>query len=483
MSARFPPRPKGPTTLPTSTAILSAHPAAAQDPAASSSAVRPAPPSAGADSTLHSRGGAPFALQGGVAPSSSLGLSIAAMDLSVPPPVIEVDDLSSPTPTPATPDSPPSSSSCGRANSTASTSSATSSNRAKRQRGELDKGYDGETLQDKVRAHFNLDVPGRHAGPRDYLSGASALLSLGLAARAPLMMRAHRPLGRARRAPPSPLAPLERQHGPPLARHLERVRLGRRGRPGARRRRRLLPRRRQRRRRQQRRTPAPHRRLDAVAPAPARLHPLALGVRLVGHVPLDGALGPARAADAPQPVQALLPAAVRQRRLGGFPHLHHRLGPLVAPRRGREALRPRPERGSAPPAVGHGRGARQEAHRARHQGHPVLCAAVRVRRRRADGRDQGWVPPQGVQGRVPQEGRKGALGRAQGVPRLDPARPLPVVRQLVRPSPSFSSARSSAWLTRRSMSAASRARSAPSPSGSPSTGASSSRSFILARRA
>ncbi|GAA5850285.1 hypothetical protein JCM9279_006513 [Rhodotorula babjevae] len=156
MSARFPRRPKGPTTLPTSTAILSGHPAAAQDPAASSSAVRTAPPSAGADSTLHSRGGAPFALQGGVAPPSSLGLGIAAMDLSVPPPVIEVDDLSTPSPPPS------------------STSSAASSNRAKRQRAELDKGYDGETLQDKVRAHFNLDVPGhRHAGPRDYLSGPS----------------------------------------------------------------------------------------------------------------------------------------------------------------------------------------------------------------------------------------------------------------------------------------------------------------------
>ncbi|GAA5893107.1 hypothetical protein JCM8208_004348 [Rhodotorula glutinis] len=174
MSARFPPRPKGPTTLPTSTAILSGHPA--EDPAASSSAVRTAPPSAGGtDSTLHSRGGAPFALQGGVAPSSSsLGLSIAAMDLSVPPPVIEVDDLSTTT-TPSsapTPDSPTSSSE--RANSTTSKSSA-SSNRAKRQRGELDSGYDGETLQDKVRAQFNLDVPGRRrqAGPRDYLSGPS----------------------------------------------------------------------------------------------------------------------------------------------------------------------------------------------------------------------------------------------------------------------------------------------------------------------
>lgn len=172
-AASLPPRPKGPTTLPTSTSILSGHPA--HDPAALSSAVRTAP----SGDSLHSRGGSPFTLQGGVAQasasaSSSLGLSIAAMDLSVPPPVIEVDDLSSSAPTP---DSPGNSSSSGANSDTGKSSSGKSDNRARRQRSVLDKGYDGETLQDKVKAQFHLDIPGRQCGPRDYLSGASVTLS------------------------------------------------------------------------------------------------------------------------------------------------------------------------------------------------------------------------------------------------------------------------------------------------------------------
>ncbi|GAA6054392.1 hypothetical protein JCM3770_002234 [Rhodotorula araucariae] len=168
-------RPQGPTSLPTSTAILThAQPDLGQAPTAGSPAALSSAVRTPADS-LHARGGSPYTLQNfnSQAPTS-LGLTnIVAMDLSVPPPGIQVSDLST-----------PSSSGSGSrdprlCDSPASLASGNSSdasrapNRAKRQRKELDRGYDGETLQDKVRAQLHLDLPGTERGPRDYLAGPS----------------------------------------------------------------------------------------------------------------------------------------------------------------------------------------------------------------------------------------------------------------------------------------------------------------------
>ncbi|BGP47363.1 hypothetical protein JCM10450v2_003215 [Rhodotorula kratochvilovae] len=173
-SHAHPQRPQGPTSLPTSTAILvheapDLDDARAGSPAALSSAVR------SAGDSLHARGGSPYTLQNFTSQApTSLGLTnIVAMDLSVSAPEIEVSDLSTPSSSGsgsrdiAASDSP---------SSTASRSSSSSSaepNRAKKQRKELDKGYDGETVQDKVRAQLHLDISGRERGPRDYLAGPS----------------------------------------------------------------------------------------------------------------------------------------------------------------------------------------------------------------------------------------------------------------------------------------------------------------------
>lgn len=165
-------RPPGPTSLPTSTAILvhdesdqqRPHPTLANPAAALSSALRPS-----ADS-LHARGGSPHSLHAFTSNApSSLGLTnLVAMDLSVPAPEIEVSEPSS---------TDASSSSTSRdpaldSPTSTHTSSSGASNRAKRQRKELDKGYDGDTIRERVSADLHLKLPPRNRDPRDYLTGA-----------------------------------------------------------------------------------------------------------------------------------------------------------------------------------------------------------------------------------------------------------------------------------------------------------------------
>ncbi|GAA6022115.1 hypothetical protein JCM10207_000767 [Rhodosporidiobolus poonsookiae] len=172
-------RPPGPTQLQTSTAIL-AHPAAptakhrstsptsasASPAAALSSALRPS-----ADS-LAARGGnlhnlSAFTTQ---APSS-LGLTnLVAMDLSVPTPGIEVEDVDF-----------SSSTSSGSGDGTNGDASKIKTNRRK-----VDKGYDGETLQERAKADLHLVGSGFAGGPRDYLAGPTDELVVPLPRPSPL---------------------------------------------------------------------------------------------------------------------------------------------------------------------------------------------------------------------------------------------------------------------------------------------------------
>ncbi|BGO98691.1 Alpha/Beta hydrolase fold [Rhodotorula toruloides] len=186
-------RPPGPTQLQTSTQVLTAHtlddphgidkrrrpsPSAGSPAAALSSALRPP-----ADSLL-ARGGSPHNLQAFTSHApSSLGLTnLVALDLDVPTPGIEVADLS----TPSSNGTGGSSEGPGSPSSRSSGSGA-SGNRARRQRHEVDKGYSGDTIQDKVRADLHLGVPGKkQLGPRDYLSGPVDELVIPLPRPSPL---------------------------------------------------------------------------------------------------------------------------------------------------------------------------------------------------------------------------------------------------------------------------------------------------------
>ncbi|GJN89599.1 hypothetical protein Rhopal_002586-T1 [Rhodotorula paludigena] len=166
-------RPPGPTSLPTSTAILvhdesdqqRPHPTLANPAAALSSALRPS-----ADS-LHARGGSPHSLHAFTSNApSSLGLTnLVAMDLSVPAPEIEVSEPSSTDASSSSTSRDPALDSPGSTH----TSSSGASNRAKRQRKELDKGYDGDTIRERVSADLHLKLPPRDRDPRDYLTGPS----------------------------------------------------------------------------------------------------------------------------------------------------------------------------------------------------------------------------------------------------------------------------------------------------------------------
>ncbi|GAA5896838.1 hypothetical protein JCM6882_005047 [Rhodosporidiobolus microsporus] len=166
-------RPPGPAQLQTSTAILNHHPqpkhpsptsASSSAAAALSSALRPA-----ADS-LSARGGSPHNLHAYTSQApSTLGLSnLVAMDLSVPPPEIEVADVDL------------LSSSSGDSLSSSGDASTIKANR------KVDKGYDGETLQQKVRADLHLDGSGVAGGPRDYLAGPTDELVVPLPRPSPL---------------------------------------------------------------------------------------------------------------------------------------------------------------------------------------------------------------------------------------------------------------------------------------------------------
>ncbi|GAA5985313.1 hypothetical protein JCM11641_005390 [Rhodosporidiobolus odoratus] len=118
--------------------------------AALSSALRPP-----ADS-LSARGGSPHNLHAYTSQQpSSLGLTnLVAMDLSVPTPDIEVADAD-----------------LHSTSSTSSSSDSVGESTIKVRRKRVDKGYDGETLQRRVRADLNLGRAGGEGGPRDYLAG------------------------------------------------------------------------------------------------------------------------------------------------------------------------------------------------------------------------------------------------------------------------------------------------------------------------
>ncbi|GAA6039115.1 hypothetical protein JCM8097_005333 [Rhodosporidiobolus ruineniae] len=160
-------------SLQTSTAILS-HPSKQPSPtsqpaqpaaAALATALRPA-----ADS-LSARGGSPHNLQAYTSQQpSSLGLTnLVAMDLRVPTPQIEVDDID-----------------LLDSSSSSESSSSGGASTIKANRKQVDKGYHGETIQERVRADLNLDAGGAAGGPRDYLAGPTDELVVPLPRPSPL---------------------------------------------------------------------------------------------------------------------------------------------------------------------------------------------------------------------------------------------------------------------------------------------------------
>ncbi|GAA5844173.1 hypothetical protein JCM11251_002458, partial [Rhodosporidiobolus azoricus] len=171
------PPPAVPKRTQTSTAILDHHSpsndrssvsASSSAAAALSSALRPA-----ADS-LSARGGNLHNLHAFTSQApSSLGLTnLVAMDLSVPPPEIEVADVDL-----------LSSSSSGSGESLSSHGDAST---IKATRRKVDKGYDGETLSQRARAALHLDGGGAAGGPRDYLAGPHDELVVPLPRPSPL---------------------------------------------------------------------------------------------------------------------------------------------------------------------------------------------------------------------------------------------------------------------------------------------------------